>query len=185
MLVLGLSGSFSAGKGTFIEIVNTNFNACGVSTSDAVRSEAATRGIEKTRQNLRKLVNEMVAEKGGAVLVEFALKSIKPCDVLVVDGLRRKEEIFYLKDKFKNNFHLVWLDAPIEKRYERILARKRESEEFLSFEQFKADEAKEFDGSNSQNLNECKSLAEIFVENDSSREIFEEKIVSLVKNLLN
>ncbi|VVB70235.1 AAA domain protein [uncultured archaeon] len=184
MLVLGLSGTFAAGKGTFIEIVKSHFNAYSVSTSDALRSEADKLGIIRTRNSLQELANKLVSQKGSGILAELSCVSIPSCDILIVDGLRRSGEFDFLEKKYGKNFHSVWIDADLKVRYERIKQRAREGESILSFQEFKVSEEKESNGLNSQNLTTCKNLCEFLLDNTSSRDFFEEKIVDLINKLL-
>lgn len=181
MLVLGLSGTFGSGKGTFIEIVKNHFNSFSVSTSDVVRKEADKLGLSRNRDSLRSLANDLIRVKGSSIFAELACASIPKVDFLIVDGLRRKEEFIFLKKKYGSNFHGVWLDADLKIRYDRIVSRSREGENALSFEAFKNSEEKEVNGSNSQNLLECKKFCEFFFENNSSRYDFEVRILNFIK----
>lgn len=182
MLVLGISGTFGAGKGLFVELVKQNFNCSYASLSDILRSELDKRGLERTRDNLRNLGNELSLKYGKDFLAQKILKQILPSDLVVIDSIRKPEEIQFLKNKFHEAFHAVWIDADIKIRFNRIKSRKREGEENLSFEEFKLSEEKESDKSNAQNLRGCKLECGVFLVNNLSKEAFKKKVLELLSS---
>jgi dephospho-CoA kinase len=70
---------------------------------------------------------------------------------------------------------IVFVDAPVEVRYERMKARERDAEAVLTLEQFRANEEKEmYSGPNDAdfNLRQIKAEADVVIENSVTLESF-------------
>jgi dephospho-CoA kinase len=125
--IIILLGKKASGKGTVSEMLNRNYGFPNMPTSDWLRAIAAARGNPEPFDPvmLRDLGDELRQEFGGEVLVwltlqEYALKGDKS---VVFDGLRSEVEMSKLMDK--KNVSFIWVDAPDEKRLERVKGRAR------------------------------------------------------------
>ncbi len=111
------------------------------------------------------------------VLAELALEKYESEKAeysgIVVSGVRSLGEAEAIKHA---GGRIVFVDAPIEIRYERIKHRHRAGEEKLTFEQFKASEEAEelavHDNPYVQDITGVKELADIIVPNDNDVEKF-------------
>lgn len=178
--VIGLAGTFASGKDTLAHHLVKNFDFIHISTGDMLRQEALkTRGSIE-RPVLHEVADELRHTKGGGILVElacetFAAKQKERDDYkgLVVSGLRSLGEAKAIKEA---GGELLFIDAPIEVRYERMISRKRDNETQLTLEEFAAQEAKELesagDGDADFNLLGIKAKADYVIENVTSLDDF-------------
>ncbi|MBI2143815.1 AAA family ATPase [Candidatus Woesearchaeota archaeon] len=166
-MILGLTGTFAAGKGTVAEcLIGKGFQY--YSLSDELRLLLREKGITPTRDNLIKAGNALRKRHGSGFLAELVLKRLKGAPSVansVVDSIRNPAEIASLREL--NGFFMVAVDAPVDIRYER--ARKRNTErDPKTFSEFLVQEKREMAGkSNEQQLAACLKEADFTVTNDA------------------
>lgn len=176
-MIIGLTGPNASGKGELANILkkrNFKYYSC----SDIIREEAEKRGLEKTREILINIGNELREKFGPNYLAQKILEKINSDRQtgqkdFVVDSIRNPFEVEELKtDK---EFILFGINAPIESRYERAKARGR-VENAENFYEFKLIEEKE----NSQNpkaqqQDKVYKMADKYVYNDGNLEDLEKR----------
>ncbi len=180
-MVIGLTGTNGAGKTTLADhLQQRGFSF--LSLSDEIRRELRRENKAETRENLIEAGNRLRREHGLAVLAERTAARVLEDRNYVIDSIRHPREIEALRRL--PHFHLLHLDAPIERRYER--ARERQDARVpASFEQFAELEAREMGGSpDAQNLGACARLADATLINDGSREAFLARADELIANWL-
>jgi dephospho-CoA kinase len=140
-LIIGLTGQAGCGKGTAVGILKKEYGADYFRFS-AILLDIATRlNIEKSRENFIKLSICLRKEFGEDVL-SYAIEHDtmnSPKDIVVIDGIRRLEDIVALEplDQFK----LIAIDVPAKIRFERLKKRGEKSGEAdMAWEQFLAEE---------------------------------------------
>jgi len=126
-MIIGLTGSLASGKGIVSDFLKEK-GFVYLSLSDELREIAKERKVEITRKNLQDLGNLLRENFGAGVLAEHVLNKIKnqKYEKAVVDGIRNPAEIKVLKEL--KDFFLVSVDAPQEKRFQRLVERNRESD---------------------------------------------------------
>ncbi len=138
MRLIGLSGTNGAGKDTVAEILAKNHGFLFISMTDMLRDEAIARGLTTDRENLRTISAEWRREHGLGVLVDRAVELYKSkggdntYSGLVISSIRNPGEIDSLHT---HDGKLLWVDADVEVRYERIQSRKR-SDDPATLEEF-------------------------------------------------
>jgi len=178
MVKIGVTGTFCAGKDTFADyLVKIGFEH--ISLSDIIREEAKKDNLEITRENLRFLGNKLREEQGNAVLAERAIINMKDNNNYVITSIRNPLEVKKLYSS--KNFILVNVDAPIEERFRRLVARediRKEDGDNLTFDKFVESEKKEMvsDNKNGQNILNCIDMARLTLLNDSDFDSFYKKI---------
>ena len=180
-MIIGLTSFLGAGKTSVADhLVKKGFEF--YSLSDVVRDEIKNRGEEITRERLQEVGNELRKKHGSAVLANRVLKKVKPGKNYVVDSIRNPAEIEELRKR--KDFSLVFVDAPIKVRFERIKDRKREKDP-VTFEDFKKTEEKELKSKDSvnQQLLKCREMADFVIHNDSSFKELYKKIDELLEGL--
>jgi dephospho-CoA kinase len=173
-MIIGLTGANASGKGeagSYLKSKGFQY----YSLSDTLREEARAKGIEPSRENLIKLGNELREKNGPSVLANLTIKKIKDKNNrVVIDSIRNPFEIKALRKL--NGFTLIGVDAPLEMRYERAVARNRPGDP-ETLEEFVEKEKKENTGtSTNQQLENCLKAADVVIINDSSMEDFRKKI---------
>ena len=119
-MIIGLTGSFCAGKDTAANYL-VKKGLIHYSLSDSIREEADRKEIQKTRENLQNLGNELRAKYGNSVLAKRVLKRYTKNKSCIVTSLRHPDEIKELRKQ--NDFYLVNMDGPAKLRFERMLKR--------------------------------------------------------------
>lgn len=179
-MIIGLSGTFGAGKDSVARyLVSRGFEHC--STSDSLREFTTERGRKLERENYRLTANELEEEFGGSVLAKKCLDKRTGEDI-TLSGIRRMGEIKFLRNQ-KDKFTLLFIDAPIELRYQRMVDRSREGEGHISFEELKHREGLETSGQSSQRLDICQKEADEIVVNDGSEEALFTKIDKILEKI--
>ena len=114
MKIIGFVGLPGSGKGEASQIARLHGLAVVV-MGDVIRQEAARQGLEPTDQNLGRIGNALRAAEGPEAVAkktfEMALAAGK--DVVVVDGLRSREEVDFFR-AHADEFRLVEVRAPVE-----------------------------------------------------------------------
>ena len=143
-LILGFVGELSSGKGTACQYLAKKYDAPSYRFSTILRDILNRLYLDITRDHLQRLSTALRGEFGQDVLAKVIAQDVKndPHSIITVDGIRRLSDITYLKDVA--GFHLVYLTADQNIRYQRIIARGENSDDKnKTFEQFQADEQAE------------------------------------------
>jgi len=160
--LIGISGTFASGKDTVADFLVKDFGFTHASTGNMVRKVAQEKYGSIERPVLFKTATELRYENGAGALVLEALKENRP---LVITGIRSLGEAKALKEAGGT---LLFVDAPIEVRYDRVKSRSRDAETALTLEEFQANEEKElYGGPNDEdfNIRGIGKMADILVEN--------------------
>lgn len=183
-MIIGLTGSLAAGKG----VVSNFFKEKGfvyLSLSDELRQIAKERKIEITRENLQQLGNKLREENGSGVLAKYIIQKIKNQEYkkAIVDGIRNPAEVEELK-KLKD-FFLISVDANPRIRFERMVARSRESdpitwEDFIRVDKIDKGVGEKESG---QGVGKCMKMAKFILFNEGSLEEIKEKIEKLYQDI--
>lgn len=160
--LIGIAGSFASGKDTVAHRLVEDFGFTHVSTGDMVREVALRERDSIERPILREVAEQHRKRDGAGAFVRHALQKPHP---LVITGIRALGEAKELK---AHGGKLLFIDAPVEVRYERMKARHRDAETELSLEEFHANEEKEWHAGESDadfNLRDIKAMADITIDN--------------------
>jgi dephospho-CoA kinase len=172
-LVLGIVGEIGSGKGTFAEYVKKKYGGDSFSFSHILRRLLDIVQLEKNRKNLQKISTVLRKNVGEDLLAKTIYLEVKESRKkwVVVDGVRRLEDIKYLK-KIKG-FRLVYLEADIEKRFKRIVRRKDKADDGKKkFATFKKDHLAETE----LQIKKIKKHADFILSNNDTKKEFFEKI---------
>lgn len=186
MLIIGITGTIGAGKGTVVDYLADKYHFKHYSVRKYLTKILSEQGLEANRDNLTKLANSL-REKNNSpsfIIEELYKEAQSEGGKAIIESIRTTGEIDKLKSLGK--FILLAVDADQDIRYQRAFARKSETDK-ISFEKFQADEAREMssDNPNNQNLTGCIQRADFKVYNNSSIEKLQEEInLFLQKNVL-
>ena len=166
-MIIGLTGTFAAGKGTVAEyLIGKGFQY--YSLSDELRLLLREKSIASTRDNLQKAGNSLRAKYGSGFLADLVVRRLRGAPSVqksVVDGIRNLGEVQALGQL--KNFYLVAVDAPVDIRYERAKQRGSERDP-KSFSVFLTQEKREMAGnSTEQQVAACMKSADFTVNNSS------------------
>lgn len=168
--IIILIGPICAGKGQVADILQSEFHFDYLRFSALLESIMQERYGTVTRDNYRVIANELRATHGPAALAVLTVQQLEQKNFtnVVIDGARNPAEIEYLKAYFPQDTVVsIAVNAPQQLRYERLIARKRESEN-LSFTEFKAKDDLELYGSgetHTQSVQACINMADATIDN--------------------
>ncbi len=179
-MIVGITGKYCSGKDTIAEYLTTK-GFIHYSLSNEIRTELKERGMEISRENLINVGNELRRKQGNGILAQRVLRKILN-ENYVVSSIRNLEEVKTLQNR--EDFILVFVDAPLEKRFQRIVKRDREGD-IKTFKEFKEREKSEMSRDPSaQHLHKTIKFARIVINNDSTIEDLKTKVDTLIYDLL-
>lgn len=175
-MIIGISGTLSSGKDTLADHLQEKYGLMHISTGDIVREIAQVQRGSVERPVLYDVANELRHSYGGGVLVERALdryqNSIRTYAGVVITGVRSLAEAKAIKAKGGT---IVYVDAPMETRFARMQARRRDGEARITIEAFKEREQKEMTSGISDadfNIAQIGEMADITLQNTGTLEEF-------------
>lgn len=176
MIVIGITGTLGAGKGTIVEYLVEKKGFVHYSVRAYLIEEIERRGMPVNRDSMVVVANDLRTRNSPSFvtdqLYERALKSGQNC---VIESIRTPGEVESLRSK--GRFYLFAVDADPKVRYERIFARNSETDK-IDFETFLENEKREMDADdpNKQNLRKCIEMADFVFLNEGSIQSLNEKV---------
>jgi len=177
-MIIGISGTFGSGKDLVARYLESEKGFQHFSLADILREIAVEDGVNVDRESVRILANKLNQEEGGDFLAKRALKR-KNKENLVISAVRRPEEIDLLKKQ--DSFILIFVDAPIEIRFKRLVSRSRDIEGQMTLDELKSKENLESSGKSSQRVDLCKKKANYIIDNSGTKEDLQNKIDKILK----
>lgn len=170
MIIIGITGTLGAGKGTIVEYLVGEKGLVHYSVREYLLEKIREQGLPENRDSMFRLANDLRTSFGPSYvtdqLYKQALVSGKNC---VIESIRTSGEIDSLKAK--GRFFLLAVDADAELRYQRILLRESETDR-VTRKTFLENEEREMNTTdpNKQNLKKCIEMADFILLNNSTKE---------------
>lgn len=138
-MIIGLTGSFGAGKGTVVEyLIEKDFKH--YSSSAYITEEIVRRGMPVNRDSMIAVSNEMRAIHGPAMIVDALYERAQNTGGdSIIESLRAVAEVRRIKEL---GGKVIGVDADPHIRYERAFARGSEKDN-VTFEKWLEQEQKE------------------------------------------
>jgi dephospho-CoA kinase len=139
-LILGFTGEIASGKGTASKYVMEKYGAPSYRFSTMLRDVLKRLYLEPSRENMQNISTVLRQNFGEDLMAKVIFHDAKDStdEIVVIDGIRRLADITYLKEL--PSFKLVYVEANLEKRYERITKRgENPDDNSKTIEQFKKD----------------------------------------------
>ena len=165
MIIIGITGTLGAGKGTVVEYLKTK-NFAHYSARDFIVTEIEKRNLPVNRDTMTEVANDLRAKHSSSYIIESLCREAKGVGRdAIIESIRAEGEVQALR--LEPSFLLLAVDADSELRYRRIVLRNSEKDH-ITFEKFLADEAREFSSTdpNKQNLSRCMELADYKLRNN-------------------
>lgn len=170
MLIIGITGTLGAGKGTIVDYLVQEKGFMHFSVRGFITEEILRQGLPVNRDSMVTVANKLRADNSPSYitdqLYEQALQTGKNC---IIESIRTPGEVQSLREK--GNFLLFAVDADPVLRYDRIVMRNSETDK-ISYTTFIENEEREMRSNdpNKQNISKCVELADAIFYNNSSVE---------------
>src|SRR3989338_4597646 len=114
-MIIGVTGTLGAGKGTVVEyLITKGFKH--YSARELIEDEIKHRGLEANRDITTLVANDLRAQFGPNVIAErLFVNAIEGGGDAVIESLRAPAEVDYLRGR--GNFQLWAIDADPKRRY--------------------------------------------------------------------
>ncbi|MDO8465091.1 MAG: AAA family ATPase [Gallionella sp.] len=184
-MIIGVTGTLGAGKGTVTEYLVNHKGFAHVAVSDTfLAGEAIKRGRTPDRQARHDIANEYRANgpmKLMEACYELALPDIEAGKDVVIDPQHSVAEVEFIQSK---GGFVFAVDADINTRYERIHKRGT-AKDNVSFEEFAAIQELEMNPTESSNndLGGAVRKADVCITNNGTREELHVQIDDVLKKI--
>ncbi|TSC65227.1 MAG: hypothetical protein G01um101477_564 [Candidatus Doudnabacteria bacterium Gr01-1014_77] len=177
---IGISGEILAGKSTAAQFFVESFKAEFFEFSVLLTKLLNLLNLPLTRPNYQNMGEFLRKEYGRDVLAKALVNASEKSDseILVFGGIRAVEEL----EAFKKlpNFKLIYISAPEELRYKRVLERtEKKGEEASSLEAFRKAENHPAEKEQDKLMN----LADFKVENTGDMETFKKQLTEVLEKI--
>lgn len=184
MVIIGITGTLGAGKGTIVEFLVREKGFVHYSVREFLTGELEKQGKIVNRDNMVIIANDLRKEHSPSYIVEQLFeKASLSGNNCIIESIRTPGEVESLKKK--GNFYLFAVDALSKLRYHRILLRNSATDN-VSYETFINNELREMDSDdpNKQNLKKCISMADFIFENNDTIEDLNKEVEKTL-NIIN
>ena len=179
-IIIGVAGEIASGKDTVGKYIAEKYGALPLRFSQPLRDILDRIGLEQNRENmaktslyLRKAFGEDILSR---VILAEAVKS--PKSLVVVDGVRRLPDIVHMETD--EHFYFVYVDVSPEKRYERLIKRRQNTDDATKTPvQFDKDAKLETE----LQIHDLKTRADFVINNDGTLEELQKQVDKIVAEL--
>lgn len=179
-MIVGLTGSFGAGKGFVADYLVNEKNFAHFSARTFIIGELERRSMEVNRDTMTTVANDLRATHGPTYIFEQLVQMAKNHggDV-VIESIRAVAEARYIKEQ---GGVVLGIDADPQVRYERIVNRGSETDH-VTFEEWRAQELRESnpDDPTKQDIFGALKLSDVIIMNVSSISELKRKIDNFIE----
>jgi dephospho-CoA kinase len=170
MLIIGITGTLGAGKGTIVDFLIREKGFLHFSVRAFISEEIIRRSMPVNRDSMVIVANDLRKNHSPSYITDRLYeKALEAGKNSVIESIRTPGEIYSLRQKGK--FILIAIDADPKVRYERISQRKSETDH-VDYSTFLKNEQREMTSGdpNTQNLSKCIELADYKLLNNGTIE---------------
>lgn len=181
-MIIGLSGSFAAGKGVAVDYLVKNHGFKHYSMSGFIKEEIVKRGMPVNRDSMIVVSNDLRKKNGPTFIIDSLYKKAEEAGGnIVIESLRAVAEVRRIKEL---GGFVIGIDADPEIRYKRAVARDSEKDR-VSFEHWLDQEKRESnpDDSTKQDIFGALKESNCVISNNVSPESMYEQIDKVVESL--
>ena len=181
-MIIGVVGPIASGKNVITDFLFEK-GFVRMSLSEEVRKEARSRGLPIQRKILQDIGNEMRLKNGSDYWAGRLITMMEAGKNYVVEGIRNPGEVTALRKL--PGFILIAVDAPVEKRFQWIMMRGKDSDPSSLEEVKKIDSRDRGEGEDSHGQQSIASMqsADFKIVNDSTKEAMRRKAEKIFKKI--
>jgi dephospho-CoA kinase len=183
MVIIGITGTDGAGKGTVVDYLVTQHGFVHYSSRDIIAEFVVAKGLPMTRNQLRLTANELRTEYGDDYVVRQAFEQATRdgAEKIIVESIRATAEAAYLKT---SGGILLAVDADSTVRFLRVQARRSLTDQ-VDVATFIAQEELEKNDPDPHGMQKAKVMeqADYTLMNDSSREVLHQHVEMFLKQI--
>jgi len=179
-IILGFAGEIASGKGTAAKHLIDKYGSGYFRFSTIMRDVLKRLHLEESRENAQKASLALRQNFGEDILSKVISRDVENDghEIIAVDGVRRLSDIKHLKNI--PGFRLVYIEADIEKRFERIVKRgENVDDKNKTFEEFRKDSEREAE----TQIKGLKARADFVIDNNGAIAELYGKIDGIVEKL--
>lgn len=169
-MIIGITGTNGAGKGTVVDYLVKEKGFTHYSARDLIVEEVRCQGLEIDRTSMRAIGNSLREQHGPAYIAEeLCRRATEVGGDAVIESIRNSGEAAYLRD---HGASLWTVDADRRVRYERIQARASETDK-IQFDVFVEQEEREWHGALGKadmDIMTVVKMADVTLTNDGTQE---------------
>jgi dephospho-CoA kinase len=181
-MIVGLAGSFAAGKGTVVDYLVKTHNFKHFSASGFITEEIIKRGLPVNRDSMIIVANDLRATHGPTYIVDELYKQAQQYEGnAVIESLRAVAEVKHIQ---KLGGVVIGVDAEPEIRYQRAIGRGGVKDN-VSYEEWKAQELAECnpDDETKQNIFGALALADYIIKNSADKKTLALEVEKFINSL--
>ena len=184
MLIIGITGTLGAGKGTIVDYLVKTKGFEHFSVRQFLIEEIKKRGLPVNRESMTSVANDLRKNHHPAYIIEALYhKAEKEGGNAIIESIRTPGEIDFLRNI--GNFYLFAVDADPKIRFKRIKTRSSETDN-VDFETFMANEQREMKTSdpNKQNLSKCIEMADFKFDNNGDLKALYKQVDETINKII-
>ena len=180
MKTIAFTGMPASGKSEAVQLAKDK-GIPVVRMGDLVWEETQRQGKSLNDKNVGDVANSMRKKHGMDIWAKRTvekIRSMKKSPIMVIDGVRNREEIDYFKKELGTEFLIIAIDAPDELRMKRAISRKR-TDDSKNLNDFKERDKREIGWGVQQVI----ATADIIIPNSGSIDAFKKQVSTVLQTI--